>query len=86
MDGLPALDLWGVVIEVLHSSNDTTSSTQEALRNRVRNSTTKFKKKGKRDVDKLSDVNHLVTNASSSQCEAQLYIFEDNEAVIKMII
>ena len=28
----------------------------------------------------------MTTNATSSQCEAQLYIFEDNEAVIKMII
>ena len=29
---------------------------------------------------------HVATNANSSQCEAQLYMFEDNEAVIKMII
>ena len=29
---------------------------------------------------------HLVTNANSFQFEAQLYIFEDNEAVINMII
>ena len=28
----------------------------------------------------------MTTNASSSHCEAQLYIFEDNGAVIKMII
>ena len=31
-------------------------------------------------------MDHVVANASSCQCEAQLYIFEDNEAVIKMII
>ena len=29
---------------------------------------------------------HVVTSAKPSQFEAQLYIFEDNEAVIKMII
>ena len=28
----------------------------------------------------------MTTNATSSHCEAQLYIFEDNEAVIKIII
>ena len=42
-----------------------------------------LKKKG---VDQLSNLDHVATNASSSQCEAQLYIFEDYEAVIKMII
>ena len=31
-------------------------------------------------------VNHVLANAHSSQGEAQLYIFEDNESVIKMII
>ena len=84
MDGLPVLKFWDVVIDVLHSSNNTKSSTQGAAGNRLRNSNTILKKKGNRDVDKLSDVDHVVTNASSSQCEAQLCIFEDNEAVIKM--
>ena len=39
-----------------------------------------------RNVDQLSNVNHVSTNIHSSQAESQLYIFEDNEAVIKMII
>ena len=34
----------------------------------------------------LSNLDHVVTNASSSPFEAQLYISEENEAVIKMII
>ena len=46
-----ALDLWDVVIEVLHSSNTTKFSTHGAAGNRVRNSNTKFKKKSDRDVD-----------------------------------
>ena len=45
-----------------------------------------LEKVGTRDVDKLSDVDHVVRNAGSTQCEAQLYFFEDNKAVIKMII
>ena len=47
---------------------------------------TKFNKKGNRDVDELSNVDYVVTNANSSQSESQLYNFEHNEAVIKMII
>ena len=39
-----------------------------------------------RDVDKLSHVDHFTANAHSSQGESQLYNFEDNEAVIKMMI
>ena len=34
----------------------------------------------------LSDVDYVPTNTHSSQSESQLCIFEDNEAVIKMII
>ena len=33
-DGIPALDLWDVVTEVLHSSNHKKPSTQEASGNR----------------------------------------------------
>ena len=43
-------------------------------------------KNGNGDVDQLSHVEYVTTNANSSQGEPQLYIFEDNEAVIKMII
>ena len=66
MGGLPALDLWDVVIEVFHIS--------------------KLPEWRILDVDQLPKVDYVVTNANSSQGESQLYIFEDNEAVIKMII
>ena len=71
MDGLLALDLWDVVIEVLHSSQNI----QQSPRNRG------------------EEVNHqpprhrvTVRREKPSHFEAQLYIFEDNEAVIKMTI
>ena len=92
LDGLPALDLWDAVIEVLHLSKNTDPPTQQAAGNSPRkevrstHSNTKSKRRGNRDVDELSKVDHVVTNARSSRCEAQLYIFEGNEAVIKMII
>ena len=36
-------------------------------------------------MEQLSHVDYVTTNANSSQRESQLYIFEDHEAVIKMI-
>ena len=37
-------------------------------------------------IDDLNNVNFISSNVNSSRQEAVLYIFEDNEAVIKMII
>ena len=70
MDGLPALYLWDVVIEVLRSANNTSLAAGNCSRG-----TTKPKQKGNRDVDQLSDVDHIPTNTRSSQGESQLHIF-----------
>ena len=40
----------------------------------------------KREVQQLSNVHHAPTNTHSSEGECQLYILQDNEAVIKMIV
>ena len=86
MNGIVALDLWDVAMEVLHSSKNKKSSTQEAAGSCLHMSNVKLKKKGNQNVDQVSHLNHVTTNQTSFQCEAQLYIFEDEEAVIKMII
>ena len=39
-----------------------------------------------REFEQPSNVEYVPTNTHSSQGESQLYIFEDNEAVIKMIV
>ena len=72
------------MIEVFRSSNSTKASTNPAAGICSRRDTPKPKQKGNRDVDQLSPVDYFTTNANSSQDESQLYIFEDNEAVIKM--
>ena len=41
--------------------------------------------KGNRDIDEFLNVDYVTGNASS-QGESQLYISDDNEAVIKMIM
>ena len=72
MDGLPALDLWDVVIEVLRPLKSTKSPTRRATRNCSWNQKAEPKLKGNRDVDQLSHVDHVTTNANSFQGESQL--------------
>ena len=43
-------------------------------------------KENSRKIDDLNKVDFISSNVNSSRKEALLYIFEDNEAVIKMII
>ena len=87
VDGAPALVLWDLGIEVLHSSNNV-----PARRNPSRDETqkkhtnTKTKKHVNRGDIEFFIVDHVVTNAKPSHFEVMLQIFEDTEAVIKIII
>ena len=86
--GLPALDLLDVVIDVLRSTNNNVQPKHTSIQEtdatlHFKAKTQKVKRRQK--VDQLSDVDEP-TNTHSSHNESQLYIFEDNEAVIKMII
>ena len=80
LDGIPALDLWDLIVAVLHGN--TYQSNQ--VRGDPYKSRTRKKMHGK--VDDLNNVDFISSNVNSSRKEALLYIFEDNEAVIKMII
>ena len=42
--------------------------------------------KFQRRIDVMKDINSVPSNVQSSRQEALLYVFEDNEAVMKMII
>ena len=86
MDGLSALDLRDVMVEVLRSSNSCQTRFNPAAKNCSRNHKSDPNPKGKPDVEQLSYVDYVFTDAHSSQDESQLYIFEDNEVLIKMII
>ena len=96
IDGDPDLDLWDVGIEVLHSFHNNTPPTrnnsankgraQRAAGNCLRISNVRLRREGNQNVKQLSNLDHVATNANSSLCKAHLYIFEDNEAVIKLII
>ena len=75
MDGLLALDSCVVEMEVLRTSNSTYSPTNPAAGNCPRNRKSNPEQKGNRDVDQSSHVDHVTTDAHSSQGESQLYIF-----------
>ena len=90
MDGIPALDLWDSVIEVFHSQPNqiNKSKGQELQGNLSRNTTLHMKNKNPTkhvNLD-LNHVDHVSSNVRSSRFGAMLCVFEDNEAVIKMII
>ena len=89
MDGLPALELWDIVIEVLRATRKNVQpkhaslqETDAALHSKAKTQKVKSRQK----FDQLSYVNYGHTNTHSSHNESELYIFEVNEAVIKMII
>ena len=79
------------MIEVFHSSPNQTnrSKGQESQGNLSRNTTHHIKKKQNPtkhvNLD-LNFVDHVSSNVRSSRCGAMLYVFEDNEAVIMIII
>ena len=84
MDGLPALDLWDLVIEVLRTNQGIQKQTHASTRETgvVPQSTPKIKQVLEENVD-LSNIDQVPANAHLSEKESQFYIFEDNEAVIK---
>ena len=92
-DGIHALDLWDLVIEVFHSSPNQFNNTKDQVRgNSSRNTTSnkhtqnQTKVPTQHDNFDLSDVDFVPSNPKFSRFGAMLYIFEDDEAVIKMII
>ena len=89
MGGLLALDLGDMVIEVSCSTNNNVQPQHTSIQETgatLHPKTKAQKVKRKQKVDQLNDVDHVPTDTHSSHCESQQYIFEDNEAVTKMII
>ena len=93
MDGIPALDLWDLVTEVLHSSSNQPKKSKENVQRNLLHDTPS-RKQTKNQVKtpiqyndlELCNAHYVSSNVQSSHQEALLYVFEDNEAVIKLII
>ena len=71
---------------VLHSSTEAEIISLDAGRNTNNHTQNQTKVPTQHDNFDLSDVDYVASNAKFSQCGAVLYIFDDNEAVIKIII
>ena len=80
LDGIPALDLRDLIVAVLHGN----TNQNDQVREDPSESPTRKKIHGK--FDDLDNVNFISSRVNSSRKEVLLYIFEDNDAVIKMII
>ena len=82
LDGIPALDLWDLMVLVL---GNTTQNHDRTVRPVVCPHTNHGRKQSRRVTNDLDNVDLVPSNVQSSHQEALLYVFEDNEAVIKMI-
>ena len=91
MDGIPALNLWDLVIQVFHSSPIKTDKTKDD-RGPRRNLSAKTQPNMRNHIPTKhtnldpTNIDHEPPNGTHSGPSAMLYVFEDNEAVIKMII
>ena len=90
LDGIPALDLWDLIVAVLGNTNQSHKGQGELLMNKreVRSPprTIQKRKQCQSVITDLDNVDFIPSNVKSSHQEALLYEFEDDEAVIKMII
>ena len=80
LDGLPALELWDLTVSVFGSVSQISDGS-----GKPDNDVNKHHKSQRR-IDVMKDIDSVPSNVQSSRQEALLYVFEDNEAVIKMNI
>ena len=90
LDGIPALDLRDLIVSVLGNTTQNHDRTERPVVSSGEISspphTIHKSKQSRRLINDLDNVDFIASNVQSSHQEALLYVFEDNEAVIKMII
>ena len=77
LDGLFALELWDLIVSVFGNISHISDQTGQAVNG---------KNKSHNKIDAMRDIDSVPSNVQSARQEALLYVFEDNEAVIKMIM
>ena len=78
---MPALELWDLIVSVFGSVTQTSVRTGRPV-----DVVKKSKKKSQGKINVMKNIDSVPSNVQSSRQEALLYVFEDNEAVINMII
>ena len=81
LDSLPALELWDLIVSVFGSVSQISDRSGQPESDVI-----KKHHKSQRGIDAMKDIDSVPSNVQSSRQEALLYVFEDDEAVIKMII
>ena len=77
LDGLPALEFWDLIVSVFGNTSHISDRTGQLVNG---------KNKSLNEIDVMQDIDSVPSNVQSASQEALLYVFEDNEAVIKMIM
>ena len=77
LDGLLALELWDLIVSVFGNISHVSDRTGQPVDG---------KNKSYNKIDVVHDIDSIPSNVQSASREALLYVFEDNEAVIKMIM
>ena len=80
LDGLPALELWDLIVSVFGNISHISNRTGKLVNGEDKH----YKSRNK--IDAMKDIDYVPSNVESARQEALLYVFEDNEAVIKMIM
>ena len=80
LDGLLALELWDLIVSVLGNISRISDRTVKPVNGEDKHH------KSHNKIDAMKDIDAVRSNVQSARQEALLYVFEDNEAVIKMII
>ena len=80
LDGLPALELWDLIVSVLGNVSRVSDGSGKP------DNDVHKRHKTQKNIDVMKDIDSVPSNVQFSHQEALLYVFEDNEAVIKMIV
>ena len=80
LDGLPALELWDLVVSVHRNISHISDRTGKPVNGEDKHH------KSHNKIDAMKDIDSVPSNVQSARQEVLLYVFEDNEAVIKMIM
>ena len=80
LDGLLALELWDLIVSVLGNVSRVSDRSGQPDNDAHK------RHKSQKKIDVMEDIDSVPSNVQSARQEALLNVFEDNEAVIKMII
>ena len=77
---MPALELWDLIVSVFGNISRVSDQTRKPESDDHKHH------KSHNKIDVIKDIDVVPSNVQFARQEALLYVFEDNEAVIKMII